>query len=184
MLSKYTIVIGVWLPLTIGMRDCLAKSCNPFSLICTSCLCHKYGETSSSTTFSWLSHTFTCVLYNKQHNLPYTTTKDSLVSFQLLLPIKWLYPSLSSIHIEIRFKRRHRKCHTFLNVNVYLVLVCVQMSPISTIWETLVFLIFTTSKSLTLYMEKYSIFNIVVWCCWATIHSSSWSATWKQSSWL
>ena len=129
MLSKYTIVIGVWLPLAIGTRDYLAKSCNIFSLICASRLCYKSREVSSSTAFSWLPHTFTCVLYNKQHNLPHTTTKDPLVSFQLLLPIKWLYPSLSSIHIEIRFKRRHRMCHTSFNVNVYLVLVCVQMSP-------------------------------------------------------
>ena len=43
------------------MRDCLAKSCNTFSLICASRLCHKSGEISSSTAFSCPPHTFACV---------------------------------------------------------------------------------------------------------------------------
>ena len=77
------------------MRDCLAKSCNPFSLICASHLCHKSGEVSLSTAFSCPLHTFACVLYSEQHNLPRSTTNDPLVSFQLPLLIKWLYPSLS-----------------------------------------------------------------------------------------
>ena len=139
------------------MRDCLAKSCNPFSLICASRLCYKLGEVSSSIAFSCPPHTFTCVLYNEQHNLPRATTNDPLVSFQLPLLIKWLYPSLSSICTKIRFRRKSGMCHTSFNVNVHHILVCMQMSPILAIWETLLFLIFTVSKSLALYVEKYSL---------------------------
>ena len=81
------------------MRVCLAKSCNPFLLICVNRLCHKYGDVALSTAFSCPPHTFTCVLYNEQHNLPCATTNDPLVSFQLPLLIKWLYhPCLTYAH--------------------------------------------------------------------------------------
>ena len=101
------------------MRDCLAKSSNPFLLICASRLCHKSGEVSSLTAFSCPLHTFAYALYNEQHNLPRATTNDPLVSFQFPLLIKWLYPSLSSICIEIRFRRKFGMCHTSFNVNVH-----------------------------------------------------------------
>ena len=90
--------------LAIGMKDCLAKSCKPFSLICASRLCHKSREVSSSTAFSFPLHTFTCVLYKEKHNLLHDTTNDPLVSFQLPLLIKWLYPPLSTICTEIKFR--------------------------------------------------------------------------------
>ena len=121
------------------MRDCLAKSCNPFSLIYASCTCHKYREISSSTAFSCHPHTFTYVLYNEQHNLPCATTNNPLVRFQLPLVIKWLYPSLSIICIEIRFKRKSGMCRTSFNFYVHPILVCMQMSSIPAIWETLFF---------------------------------------------
>ena len=107
-----------------GMRDCLAKSYNPFSLICASRLCHKSGEVSSSTVFSCPPHTFTCVLYKEQHNLPRATTNNPLVSFQFPLLIKWT---------DIRFRRKCGMCRTSFNVNVHLILVCMQMSPIPVI---------------------------------------------------
>ena len=110
--------------LAIGMRDYLAKSCNSFSLIYASRLCHKFGEVSSSTAFSCPPHNFASVLYNEQHNLPRATTNDPLVSFQFPLLIKWMYPSLSSICIEIKFRRKSGMCRTFFNVNVHPTLVC------------------------------------------------------------
>ena len=112
------------LSLAIGIRDCLEKSCNPFLLICVSHLCHKSREVPSSTIFGCPPHTFTCVLYNEQHNLPRATTNDPLVSFQFPLLIKWLYPSLSRICIEIGFKRKSGMCHTSFNINVHPVFVC------------------------------------------------------------
>ena len=142
------------------MRDCLAKSCNPFSLICASRLCHKSRDVSSSIAFSCPPHTFACVLYNEQHNLPHGTTNDPLVSFQLPLLIKWLYPSLSSACTKIRFRLKSRMCRTCFKVNVHPILVCMQMSPIPMIWEILLFPIFTLPKSPALYVEKYSLLGM------------------------
>ena len=101
------------------MRNCFSKSCNPLSLICATRLCHKSGEVSSSTTFSCPLHTFACVLYNEQHNLAR----------------------------EIRFRSKSRMCRTSFNVNVHLILDCMQMSPILAIWETILFPIFIVPKS-------------------------------------
>ena len=141
-------------------------------------MCHKSGEVSSSTSFSCPLYTFTCVLYNEQHNLPHATTNDPSVSFQFPLLIEWLYPSLSSICIEIRFRRRSRMCRTYFNVNVHSILVCMQMLPIPTIWETLLFPIFTTLKSHALYFEKYSLLGTQWYdATKSTTHSTSWSAT-------
>ena len=142
------------------MRDCLAKSCNPFLLICANCLCHKSGEVSSSIAFSCPLHTFTYVLYSEQHNLPRATTNDPLVSLQLPLLIKWLYLSLSNICIEIRFRQKFGMCRTSFNINVHPILVCMQISPIPSIWETLLFPIFTVPKSHALYVEKYSLLGM------------------------
>ena len=160
------------------MRDCLTKSCNLFSLICVSRLCHKSEEVPSSTAFSCPPHTFTYVLYNKQHNLPRATTNDPLVSFQLSLLIKWLYPSLSSICTEIRYRHKSGMCHTSFNVNVHPILVCMKKSPIPGIWEILLLPIFTVPKSPALYVEKYSLLGMQ----WydvdeSTTHSTSCSAT-------
>ena len=159
------------------MRDYLAKSYNPFSLICASRLCHKSGEVSSSTAYSCPLHTFTCVLYKEQHNLPHATTNDPLVRFQFPLLIKWLYPSLSSICIEIKFRRKFEMCCTSFNVNVHPILVSMQMSPIPAIWGTLLFPIFTMPKSPTFYVEKYSLLRRQ-WYDGAesTTHSTSCSA--------
>ena len=132
------------------MRDCLVKIRNPLSLICASHLCQKYGKVSSSTEFSCPQHTFTCVLYREQHKLPRATTNDPLVSFKVPLLIKWLYP-------PFRLRRKSEMCHTSFNVNVHSILVCMSMSPIPTIWETLLFPIFTVPKSHALYVEKYSL---------------------------
>ena len=118
------------------MRYCLAKSFNPFLTICASRLCHKSREVSSPIAFSCPPHTFTFVLYKEQHNLPQATTNYPLVSFQLPLLIKWLYPSLSGICIEIKFRRKSGICRTSFIVNVHPILVCMHMSPILTIWET------------------------------------------------
>ena len=160
------------------MRDYLAKSCNPFLLIFASCLCYKSGEVLSSTAFSCPLHTFSCVLYSEQHNLPRATTNDPLVSFQLPLLIKWSYPSLSSICIEIRFRRKFEMCHTSFNVNVHPILVCMQMSPIFAIWEILLFPIFTVPKSPSLYVEKYFLLGTQwFYAVEPTTHSTSCSAT-------
>ena len=160
------------------MRDYLAKSCNPFSLICASHLCHKSGEVSSSTAFSCSPHTFSCVLDGEQHNLPCATTNDPLVSFQLPLLIKWLYPSLSSIYIEIRFRHKSIMCHTSFNFNVHLILVCMQMSPILAIKEELLFPIFIVPKSLALYVEKYSLLGTQLYdASKSTTYSTSCFAT-------
>ena len=160
------------------MRDCLAKSCNPFSFICPSGLCHKSGEVSSSTAFSCPLHTFTCILYNEQYNLPRATTNNPLVSFQFPLLIEWLYPSLSSIFTKIRFRRRFGMCHTSFNINVHPILVCMQMLPIPTIWEILLFPIFTTPNPPILYVEKYSLLRTQWYdAAESTTHLTSWYAT-------
>ena len=125
---------------------------------------------------------FTCgnktVLYNEQQNLPHVTFNDPLVNFQFPLLIELLYPSLSNICTKIRFRRRSGMCRTSFNVNVHPILVCMQMSTILTIWETLLFPIFITPKSPALYVEKSSLLGTQRYdVAKSTTHSTSWSAT-------
>ena len=133
---------------------------------------------SSSIVFSCPSHAFAYVLYNEQHNLPHATTNDPLVSFQFPLLIKQLYPSLSRICIEIRFRSKSGMCRTSFNINVHPILVCMQMSLIPVIWEILLFPIFTVPKSHALYVEKYSFLGTQWYdATESTTHLTSYSAT-------
>lgn len=125
------------LPSTMGINDFLAKSCNPFKLMCPSLLCHKSGDELSSVTCTWFWVILSFVLYKVQQSLPLPTNKEPLESLQF--PSENLLSNyyLSRTLIAIKLWCNGGICLTFFRVNVHPKSVSTTMSPITKVSSTI-----------------------------------------------